>query len=620
MKPSFYDWVEEQMHCTRGRVGMRILLSGLLLAAAIIVSNFWLTGGIEHARFTFAQSTATTSVTILNTPPVWTIFTYENPPSNSSTPTNAGNVVTWNAVGTDPNSDNYYLLICKTSSTPTANNGAAPTCAGGGGNQWAVSTSTLSGGVATSTYTTSVGDAQLNTWFSWICDNNAGGAQCNGTISQGTGTSTSPFVVNHRPNFTNFSNNSPAVPGANVTWTALASDTDNFTGSTNTIQLFVCKTNSFTGDACGGGSYCNSATTSVTLNPSCTSSIAVPTQDQGYSAYGYVIDQFLFAASSTSQGSNATETVSAVAPTITSSSINLLNTGGSSTPLQLTNPGGQTTGFQVTFTATDNNSCLAVGGGQEVTSASIDIFRTGVGLGSCSSSASYNPNNCYPAAVASTTWPYTCTQNGGSCAGSSSLTSQWTCSFPLWYFADPTDGTATTTQYYNQAWTAAVQATNYTGLTSTVTTSANTSSILSFLASQLNTPSINFGALSPGSTTPNLNSTTSLSELGNVGLNETLYGVDMCSNYPSCPVSTTSTIPVGQIAYATSGVIYASGVSLLTNPGALLLTQIPKSTTTTTSSIGSTYWGISVPSTIQLSGAYTGQNTFVAVRSNPSVW
>ena len=312
--------------------------------------------------------------------------------------------------------------------------------------------------------------------------------------------------------------------------------------------------------------------------------------------------------------------MSAVAPTITSSSINLLNVGGAAAPLGLTNPGGQTTGFQVTFTATDNNSCLNYLGGQEVATASIDVFRTGVGLANCSSSGNYNVNNCYPAAVGTPTWNFSCSQNGGSCAGSSSITSQWTCTFPLWYVADPTDGNASTTQYYNQAWTSAVQATNYLGTTSTITQSASTNTVTSFLASQLNTPGINFGALAPGSTTPTLAATTTLSELGNLGLDETLYGVSMCPTYPSCPVSTTSTIPVGSIAYASSGVAYGSGVSLLVNPGALFGIHIAKSTSTATSSLGTTFWGISVPATIQLSGAYTGQNTFVAVRSSPGTW
>ena len=111
-----------------------------------------------------------------------------------------------------------------------------------------------------------------------------------------------------------------------------------------------------------------------------------------------------------------------------------------------------------------------------------------------------------------------------------------------------------------------------------------------------------------------------MSELGNLGLNETLYGVDMCPTYPGCPSSPTSTIPAGSIAYASSAVAYALGNSLAYNPGNLFAIQIPKSTSTATSSLGTTFWGLSVPGTIQLSGAYTGQNTFIAVRSAPGAW
>ncbi len=604
---------------SRGKVAVSIIVFAFMVAAAILVTTFWGSDSIRHARFALAQSTATTTVNILNTPPNWTENPFENPVSSTSSPTNAGNPVTWYAIGTDPNSDAYYLLLCKNSSTPTAANGAAPSCAGGAGNQWAVSTSTVSGSTSTVSYVTSSTDPQIDPWFAWICDGNAGGAQCNGTYQQGSGSSGSPFVVNHRPNFSSFSNNSPAVPGAVVTWSTTASDTDNFTGATDTVQLFVCKANDFTGTSCGGGGTFCSSTASL-VNPSCSSTIAIPTQDKGYSSYGYVIDQHQFAALGGAEGTNATETVSAVAPTIASSSINLLNVGGSSTPLTLTNPGGQTTGFQVTFTASDNNSCLNPLGGQEVATASIDVFRTGVGLGSCSSTGNYNANNCYPAAVGTTTWAFSCSQNVGSCSGSSSITSQWTCTFPLWYVADPTDGTATSTQYYNQAWAAAVQATNYLGTTSTITQGATTNTVLSFLASQLNTPAISFGALPPGSTTPTLAATTTMSELGNLGLNETLYGVDMCPTYPGCPSSPTSTIPAGSIAYASSAVAYALGNSLAYNPGNLFAIQIPKSTSTATSSLGTTFWGLSVPGTIQLSGAYTGQNTFIAVRSAPGAW
>ena len=606
----------------RVREGLAIIFLGILFAGVILAANFWATDGLHHARFTFAQSAATTTVTVLNTPPNWTVDAQESPGSSTSSPTNAGSAVTWDAVATDPNSDNFYLLLCKSSSTPTAGvSGGAPTCGGGLSNQWGVSSSTVSGSQATTTYITSSTDPQINPWFAWICDNNAGGAQCNATFKQGTGSTASPFVVNHRPFFNSITNTGPVNPGAVLTWNTIASDTDTFSGSTDTVKLYVCKANDFTGSSCGtGGTYCTS--TPVLSNPSCSSTIPIPKPDTTYNSYGFIIDPLSFAASGGSEGSTSTYVVNNVAPTITSSSISLLNTDGSSTePLMLTTPNGQTSGFSVAFTVSDNNSCQNAAGGNEIASAIINVYRSGIGQANCQTSGNYNTNNCYPAAIGTTTWAYSCSQNGGSCSGTTTLSAAWTCFFPLWYNADPTDGsTASDTQFFSQNWLTSVRATDDNGATSSLVEGSAGDDVASFLATQLNTPAINFGSLSPGTQNGTLATSTVLAATGNTGVNETLYGLDMCPNFPSCPVSTTSTIPVGQIQYASSALSYGSGITLLTNPGALFPIQIPKTTVTSTPNTGSTFWGIAVPGTIQLSGAYTGQNTFVGVKSPAQTW
>ncbi|HVM76709.1 MAG TPA: hypothetical protein VMU07_00975 [Candidatus Paceibacterota bacterium] len=616
----FLNWAEKQYRGTNGRISFLILFLGFLTAGIILGANFWATDAIHHARFTFAQTTATTTVTVLNTPPNWTVDAQEAPGSSTSTPTNAGSNVTWNGIATDPNSDSFYLLLCKTSSTPTAGvAGGPPTCGGGAGNNWGVSSLTASGANATTTYTTQSSDPQSDAWFAWICDNNAGGAQCNATFKQGTGGTASPFIVNHRPNFASISNTAPANPGVAVTWNAIASDTDTFTGATDTVQLWVCKANDFTGSTCGaGGTYCSS--TQALANPSCSFTLPIPDQDQTYNSYGYVIDNHTFPASGGSEGATSTYVVNNVAPTITSSSISLLNTNGSSTPLTLTTPSGETNGFQVKFTVSDNNSCLNASNGQEDVSAILNVYRSGVTQANCQTNGNYNPNNCYPAAVGTTTWSFSCSQDGGSCSGSSSISATWTCTFPLWYVADPTDGVlASDTQYFSQNWLTSVRATDDQGATSSLVEAASGNELASFLGVQLNTPSINFGALSPGTNNPTLATSTNLAATGNVGINENLSGLDLCPNFPSCPVSATSTVPVGNEQYATSTVAYGSGVALTTS-SVLFRIQIPKSIATSTNASGSTYWGIAIPGTIQLSGAYTGQNTFVGVKSPAQNW
>ncbi len=101
---------------TRGKVAVLVLICGFLIAGAIFMAG----GPLQYIRSASAQSTATTTVNILNIPPNWTVNPYTYPASNSSTPTNAGSNVTWYGVATSPNNNNVYLLICSTSSQPTA--------------------------------------------------------------------------------------------------------------------------------------------------------------------------------------------------------------------------------------------------------------------------------------------------------------------------------------------------------------------------------------------------------------------------------------------------------------------------------------------------------------------
>jgi hypothetical protein len=164
-----------------------------------------------------------------------------------------------------------------------------------------------------------------------------------------------------------------------------------------------------------------------------------------------------------------------------------------------------------------------------------------------------------------------------------------------------------------------VRATDDNGATSTRIEASSGTELSSFLAASFAPGSINFGSLSPGTSSPTLATSTTITETGNTGLNQSLSGLDLCPNFPTCPVSTTSTIPVLNIQYASSSVAYGSGFALATSSN-LFRNQVPKSTATSTQSVGSTFWGINIPSTIQLSGAYTGQNTFIAVKSNAQVW
>jgi len=133
------------------------------------------------------------SSVLLNTAP-----TFSEGPSDSgsseTSPTTAGNDVTFSAKSSDPDSNNYYLAICKTDSI-TPHDNAPPTCAPT--QTWAISGETTYGSSASVTYTTSSGNASTNVWYAFLCDK-VTGSLCTSPGNQGSGNNGSPFVVNHQ--------------------------------------------------------------------------------------------------------------------------------------------------------------------------------------------------------------------------------------------------------------------------------------------------------------------------------------------------------------------------------------------------------------------------------------
>lgn len=597
----------------------KITVVTAFVGMSIFIGIFLLNLGGQELQEVNAQSVATTSVTVVNTPPVWTVDAGEEFESSTSNPTDAGNEVSWTAVGTDANSEPYYLLICKTSASPTPNSNAAPSC-DSPSNQWAVTASTTSGSQARAATTTTASFVESNAWFAWICDGNSTSPRCSTTYTQGAGATSSPFEVNHRPSFSLFTDTSPATPGTSVTFYSTSSDSD-VSGTPDTVKLIICNLADFstTTNACGPGGTIASSTFFAS-NASTSYTIVIPTQDQNYTAYGYVIDNHGFEASGGAQGTDSLLTVSNAAPTVTAAGI-IINGG---TDLALTVPAGETTGFTMEFTAVDNNSCLNAASTSEITGSVISLYRSGVGDAVCDGSAgAYNPNNCYTSGVPTTTWNLVCTASSTSCTGALDTTQVFTCTFPLWYVADPTDGTATSTQYPTQDWLASIQAIDDNFATGTKASSTNPVEVESFLAFNLTTLTIPYGSLEPGNQTDPIVATTTVQATGNLGIDQNLSGESMCPTYTSsvhCPNSATSTIPESEQVYATSTVSYASGVALSSTTVTELELNTSKSTSTSTPAQKHTFWGIRVPGTITFAGDYTGENTFYAVAGESAFW
>jgi hypothetical protein len=601
---------------TAGKITVLSCIIGLLVFAFIFTLNI----GSGSLHKVDAQSIATTTVTVLNTPPQWSVDAQEYGGSSSSTPTNAGDVLRWTAIGTDSNNEPYYLLICATNASPTALSSAPPRC-DTSVNQWAVSTSTASGAEATAATTTLATWAEVNNWYAWLCDDNVTNPRCNPTAKQGTGTTSSPFEINHRPTFTVFVDNSPTLPGQIVTFMSTSSDTD-VSGFADTVKLIVCSTNSFstTTDTCTATTVASSTVFSA-ANASSTYTIAIPTQDQNYAAFGFVIDNHGFEATGGAQGTDAVLTVQNAAPTVASSTI-VLNNG---TDMLLTQAATQTPNYALQFTVSDNNSCVNFASTSEITSYRATVYRSGVGSTTCSgvTAGSYNANNCYTSAVASSTWGLTCTASSTSCSGPTDTTVGYNCSFPLWYIADPTDGTATSTQYPTQNWLSSILAVDDNAATSSLSESSTGVEVLSFLSFALNTLSIPYGALAPGEQTDPISATTTLSATGNVGLDERLTGSSMCTSYSTgspCPNSATSTIAESNQVYATSTRTYAASTALSSTTANELEVNIPKSTATSSQATRDTIWGIAVPISITLAGNYKGENTFIGVVGESAFW
>lgn len=596
-----------------GKVTIATLLSlvGVFLLALVVG-----VGGGGHPQTVEATSTATTTVTVLNTPPLWTVDAEESPESSTSTPTNSGDAVTWVATGTDSNGEDYYLLICKSSSTPTGNPSAAPDCGGGGSDQWAVSIATASGAQASASYTTDETDVEVNEWFAYICDGNAGSPECNLSYRNGGDAATgTPFHVNHRPTFTVFADDSPTDPDDLTIWTTTADDPDS-TGGDDTIKLFVCKENDFTGSDCGsGGTWATSSF--VTSNPSATATMTAPLPDGTYTAYGFVIDEHGHATTTGAQGTDSTLEVANVAPTISTTSIALLDVGSSSEPLTLTVEEGETTHFVVQFTVEDDNSCETLVGGDEISDADVNVFRSGVGgtYGQgCDVSGEYNANSCY--ADGSPLFTPTCYQLG--CAGTTTVQATWECHFPLWYIADPTDVGSPDA---GENWLASLRATDDDAATGEWSTDDDGEELEQFLSYRATGSPIAYGAYQPGFDSGTIFATTTLFVTGNTGLDENLSGDAMCITYPTCNNQAVDTIFVGFQEYATSSdsIAYGSGFDLSTTTTQVEI-NIPATTATATPSEDDTYWGIAVPGSITLAGDYVGRNYIDGVVAESVDW
>lgn len=619
---------------TAGKITVITSLISVMVFAVVFLLNV---GAKEFQQVEAQSGQATTTITVLNTPPAWTVIAQEQFGSSTTTPTNSGDDMVWVATGTDSNAAPYWLLIC------SGPNAAIPNAAAGPGSlgtappnctatstQWAVSASTTSGVQAVAATTTLESFAESNVWYGYICDDDPVNPRCNVTSYQGTGTTSSPFNVNHRPSLSAFGNNGPVDPGATLTFFATSTDTDTV-DTADTMQLHICSTNSFeaASSSCSGLTLATSSFAAGTpVQLSAAYDIDIPFQDADYPAFAFVIDEHDHVASA-SFGSATEFTVNNVAPYVLGGDIDLNN--GST--ITLTQFAAETTGFPLQFTANDNNSCQNASAGDEIVDWDISIFRTNIGTTSCDEIGEYDANSCYTNTVATTTWNISCTASSTSCTyGADGIDTGLIvdCTFPLWYIADPTLGAATDTPYFATNWSAAVAPVDDNAATGALSTTTNPRELAGLLGIALAEAAIPYGALEPGDETgPTLaNASTTILAIGNVAVDQLLTGQAMCGTYTSavtCPNSASSTIPeTFQVFSTSSASTYAlassTGNRLSSSTNVELEINVPKSTSTSVQASGKTYWGIRVPAAITLAGDYTGENTFFGKVAEVADW
>lgn len=572
--------------------------------------------GLNFGKPQVQADDLSSSVTVGNAAPAWTVDAQESAESSTTSPTNAGSNISFTATATDANGDDYYLAVCTTAAV-TANNGAAPTCDVG---TWDVSAATTSAQVATAAYTTLVGDSESNAWFAYICDGAATGAACNATAKQGSSTTISPFIVNHGAGFTGIVDAAdPVDPGATVTITTTADDPDS-EGGADTLTLYVCKVAGATSSGCTGGvgdEYCHSTGTPET-NPTCnwtmdiskTDSVTSGQCEGSYDYYPYVFDNHGFAATSAGgkQGVAATNTVNNVAPVVDS-------IVWDSTPLTLVNEEAATN-LTATATVHDDNGCVDIDSGASDTY--VDAYRSSVTHGGCDISGEADYDSCYPIIDSA---------NATGCGGGTDISVSIVSTIPFQYHADPT---VANSLFPDDTWIITMIAKDEAASSGAVSSSGAEMGM--FLAYDFHATynALTFGTLSAeGESSSDV--VIRIEATGNIGLDEEISASSsigfMCTDYPTCTgIAGEYKIGDEQEKYDLTGSKAWSSMDYILDTTATerelncvkTIDNTPGSHNVVQGS-KDTFWRMKIPAA-QAADVYTGQNTIAGVTGESAGW
>jgi hypothetical protein len=515
---------------------------------------------------------------IINNSPYFTV----NPIDSGSavnTPTNYGTDVDFYATAEDDDGDDFYLAVCRTNNVIAGNN-TSPTCSGGA---WCIS------GLASSTdenacsYTIAT-STEINNWYAFVCDHHAGSgvAKCSlGSQGGWANDNDSPFVVNNPPQFTStFTVVDHQDPGSVFTIGTVSSDTDT-AGTQDSMNIFVCLTNSATSSGCTNGvndTVCSIIAT-TTPNASCDYADEAPTPAGLRTYYTFVYDSHGLAATTNSLSSSLT--INNVAPVFGSL---LLNAGN---PISLNLKGAPDTTISViNDSLSDQNGCGTL------LSATAVIYMSNVAGGfNCTA----DDNSCYQIGVSHCAI--------GDCSGEEDMTASLTCSADLKYFAISTDDA---TNNPNEAYNWLSRVLLYDGATYSATTSGAVE-LLTTTGLDIYENIIDFGSdLEVGTNTGNKNATTTIKNIGNSPISISVSGTNMTGN-PS------GSIGVTNIEWSMDNFSWSSGTDLTpVDQNTFISIAKPINISGFTDYV---YWGIGIPWGTDAS-VFQGKNNFTAILDN----
>jgi len=534
----------------------------------------------------------TTSVTVGNDPPAFTTDTTctgsypcESPARYTASPVNVGATTTFRATATEPNGESYYLIVCKTD-VFNENNSGAPTC---DTDQTICVSAATSSGAATCDYDALDTDLENQAWYAEVCDNNSTDQACSASTQGNTGgapNEASPLVVNHAPDITSISNNADSAPTATapgelITWSSVASDPD--TSSGDTIDLYVCSTDSFNGTNCADNELCSQ--TGQASDPTCSYEIDGGTDDDSspYAAYAFIVDNHAFDPSVSTESDYYVANSDPQILSISTNGGNLIELTGGEYP--------STTNISFTVSIQDNNGCSDLS-----TPTSYVLYRSGVAN---AESCSGNVNNCYTGDT--NDYAVVCNSNS-TCTGGADVDVTYTCTAAMQYHTDPT---VDNTPWPDDTWL------SYFEIADDNSQSVNDTAtgVELEMLQALNAGNLSYNSMNEGTYDATLTDSNSVTNTGNTAID-----AQVSSSSPMSDGNGHTIAVNNQKADETSGTLWDSADVTLSGTGQTVQTDITKTTLSSSPETGAIYWGINIPDG-QFPGSYTGSTTVAAIYS-----